>query len=404
MVAAGDRPPLWAARNIRLYYAHRFLTGVLFWQAMWFLFFQQVLTPAQAILLYALNDLVAMAFEVPSGYLSDRLGRRRTLLAAALCLTLGAALHIGGSSFAILALAQLPIGAAFALVSGTDSALLYESLKAAGRDDDVERAELIGWRFGFAALALSALAGGVLSLWSLRLPYVAQVVVGLVTCLVVLRMVEPPHDRHGAPAPWGALRDSLRHPVLLWLLALASAMYLFSHVPFVFGQPFIADMLDRSAVDAPAPLVSGVVTTVMMLLSVAVSFGAPTVRRTLGLPGVLLLAFGMQIALIAGLTLGGSVWVIGLLMLRMVPNSLSQPFILARIQRELPDHIRATYLSLQTFIGRIVFALTLAGGAALAGELPLETLRQILGAYALAGLAVWGLLAWTARRARVGAS
>ena len=152
-----------ASRTIALYPWFKFFQSLIFYQAIWFLYFQQELTPAEAILLYAVYDLATTILEVPSGYMSDRLGRRLTLLAAAVSGVVAGVLLTIGDSFAAFALAQAFLGAAAAFASGTDSAILFEALTDAGRADEVEAEEVKAWRFSFGALALSALlarAGG----------------------------------------------------------------------------------------------------------------------------------------------------------------------------------------------------------------------------------------------------
>ena len=52
-------------RNITLYRWSRFLRSLTFWQATWFLYFQNVLSGAEAILLYAVYDVATTVLEVP---------------------------------------------------------------------------------------------------------------------------------------------------------------------------------------------------------------------------------------------------------------------------------------------------------------------------------------------------
>jgi len=115
-------------RNIALYRWSRFLRSLIFWQAVWFLYFQDVLSAAEAILLYAVYDVAVTALEVPSGYMSDRLGRRKTLILSAFAAFGGAVLLAIGDSFMTFAMGQILIGTGGALASGTDEAMLYESL------------------------------------------------------------------------------------------------------------------------------------------------------------------------------------------------------------------------------------------------------------------------------------
>lgn len=391
-----------AGGNVALYPWFKFFQNLLFWQATWFLFFQSELTAAQAVLMYVVYDIATTLFEVPSGYFSDRIGRRITLVLSSLAGLLGTILLAVSSGFWMFALAQAALGLHMALASGTDSSLLYESLAEDGREDDIEIHEVRAWRFNFVALAISAVLGGLMALWGLRIPFFASVIAIALLVIVVLRFREPEQSRPviGERARLDALAIAFRKPVLLWIFALAALMYGFSHLPFIFGQPFILSALGDWNLSAEAPVVSGAVTALMMLISVATSWLAPTIRARIGLAGILLLAFAIQIGLVAGLALTGSALAISLLLLRMVPDSFSRPFILARIQKELTDDVRATYISIQNLVARLLFAgsLFLASGTASdVGLMSYEEIRVILTGYAFVGLVAFATLALTAR-------
>ncbi len=392
-------------RNISLYPWFKFVQQLVFFQATWFLYFESRLSAAEAILLYVIADICTTVLEVPSGYMSDRLGRRVTLLAAALCGVGAAVLLVVGEGFVQFALANLMLGAAGAFASGTDSSMLFESLKAEHRVAEVEAAALKAWRFSFTALAVSALTGGVLAQYDEALPYVATAISAVALLAITALFREPPHTKSANHREnLRTIGSSLTQPTLLWLLCLTLVMYVFSHIPFVFGQPYIREALTAAGYAAQTPLVSGGVTFSMMVISVAVSLVALPLRRTMGLPGILLLAFGMQVALTAALAISNSLFVIALLLFRMVPDSLSQPFILARIQPLLPDGIRATYLSVQSLAGRLLFAGTLSLVAAQSTDraaIPYADMRVILAIYAAFGLVALLALVRTARSAKV---
>lgn len=393
------------SRNIALYPWFKFVQSLTFWQATWFLYFESHLSAADAILLYAVYDISTTVLEVPSGYMSDRLGRRLTLIAGGVTGVCATLLLVFGSGFALFALANVLLGASAAFSSGTDSSLLYESLNAEDRGSEIAAAELKAWRFGFVALALSALIGGGLAVYNDLLPYVATALSAAVTLGVTTVFREPPHRPR--PNHRQNLRDltqSLTHPTLMWILCLSLVMYVFSHIPFVFGQPFIREALTAAGYATQTPLVSGAVTFLMMILSVTVSLRAMGIRERLGLAQTLLLAFGLQIALIAALATSNGLFVITLLFLRMIPDSLSQPFIKARIQPLLKDGVRATYMSVQSLAGRVLFAATLSLAATRTTDgapLPYSDLQGILQVYAAFGAAILFGLGLTARRAKV---
>jgi MFS family permease len=397
------------ARNVALYPWFNLFQNLTFWQSVWFLFFQNELSAAAAIVLYALYDIAVTLVEVPSGYMSDRLGRRKTLILSAFTGVLGTVLIVWGSTFEVFVVAIVLLGGGRAFSSGTDSALLYESLAANGRGEEVEAQETRSWQYTLWGLAFSAVMGGVLASYAFEWAFVATAVSFVIALGIAWHFAEPPHHTPD-PADQG-LRGQLRHirqalaqPVLVWLLLLAAVMYAFSHVPFVFGQPFIAEALAGQGWSAEAPIVSGSVSAAMMLVSVAASLCALWLRHRIGLPAILMLSFGIQIGLIVTLALTNSVFAIVVLFLRMVPDSWSYPFIVARIQPLLNDAGRATYLSVQSFAGRLLLAgsLLLAAGQT-RSEAPMAyaELQMTLGFYALAGLACFAALLALVRWAHV---
>lgn len=392
--------------NLRLYPWFQFFRNLLFWQATWFLYFQGELSAAEAILLYAVYDLATMVLEVPSGWLSDKVGRRPTLILSGVAATAGTFLLATGDSFAAVALGQCLIGASTAFVSGTDSSILFESLVSEGREGETEDFELTAWRYGFAGLALSAVTGGFMAMAGGSVPFWASVASAGATVLIAVRFREPPHL---GPAPESAmrlrhLREQIRKPILLWLMALSAAMYGFSHIPFVFGQPLILETLAASGDGEVAPVVSGAIAAAMMTISIGASRIAKRLKDAIGLALILLLAFGMQVGLVGVMTAGDSLIVIAFLMMRMVPDALAKPFIIAAVQPQLTDDSRATYLSIKSLIARLGFAASLAAlsvNASATASMSYAEIRTILIAYLIGGLAILATLALTARAAKL---
>jgi len=292
----------------------------------------------------------------------------------------------------------LGMNAAFA--SGTDSALLYESLAVGDRADQIEAEENRAWRFTLGGLAFSAITGGLMAQVSYPAAFAAGAIAMSGALVIAFLFTEPARSTDGRPhiglgGHVSLFRKAMSNSVLIWLFALSVLMYGFSHLPFVFGQPFIADALMRAGWEAEAPLVSGTVTAIMMGVSAVVSLFATRLRHALGLPALLLLAFAIQIGLIAVLAVTPALLAIAVLFLRMVPNSLSRPFIVARMQPLLSDAGRATYLSMQSFVGRSLFAGSLlvasshvpAGSAMAHGDV-----AGVLGWYTVAGVVFFILL------------
>ena len=253
----------------------------------------------------------------------------------------------------------------------------------------------------FAALAVSALAGGLLAANTPTWAFLATAVASAISVLIAFRFREPIHAKSRDHAlsvrqQARAIGNALRNPVLIWFFALVVGMYVLGHVPFVFGQVFILQALDTIGSAGEATIVSGSVTAAMMLLSVAASWLAFPLHRLLGLGCLLLVALSLQIGLISGLAVATHPLAIVILLLRMIPDALARPFVVARVQPFLDHQYRATYWSLMNLVGRFILATTLVVVSittSIDGPLLHGSLQGILLWYIAAGLMLLAALA-----------
>lgn len=397
---AGYAPAVTTAdleRTLRLYPAYQACRGLLFWQPVFLLFFAARVTAAEALLLVAAYDLAAVVLEVPSGYLSDALGRRLTLALSATAAALGALTIALGEGFAPLLAGQALLGASAAFNSGTDSALLWDTLSALGRRDEFAATDAGARRPLLLALGASALVGGLVAPLDDRAPYVLTAVAALGALAIATRLREPP-DRSRAAAPLAQLAQvvrRLRDPVLLWLLGVWVGLTVLNHVPYAFLQPFVQEVLRPWEVDAAAPAIVGVLVAVIMGGGwLALPCGVALLRR-FGGPATLLVALALQLGLVAAMTLGPSFFVVALLLTRMVPMALADPVLGAVVHPRLDAGLRATYLSVQNLLGMLAFSgsLALAARVVGVGDLDASAMARVLPGYVLIAGGLWGLLA-----------
>lgn len=406
-------------RNARLYPLFVGVFEAHFWLPVFFLFFSQKLGLDRVLLLEAVYFAAVCVLEVPSGYFSDRVGRRATLRISATALVVAHGLFLAAATldqgFAVFCAAQILLAVGLSFRSGTDTALLYDSLAALGRTDDYARAEAAAGRNGFLAAALAALIGGAAGAIDLRLAYVLSLMAAAGALAVVVAFVEPgPGDRDrrrrrttGFVAQVRACAGQLTHPVLRWLFVYAVFMVVINHVPYEFYQPYLSLVAsDLGGGDGQAPLVSGAHTFAVMLVAARIAARSIGVRDRLGLGPTLLGAAVLQVLIIGVMSLILHPAVVAVLALRSCPRALTTAPIRAEITPRVPRHLRATYLSLVSLVGRFAFAGLLAilplAGAWLAasttahgtpeGWAALRTLLCVCLVAATAGLAG---LAWT---------
>jgi MFS family permease len=111
-------------------------------------------------LLQAIFAVSIAIFEIPTGFIGDQLGRKKTLLLGYLIIAGGWILYAFSGTFWQFVIAEVSLGLGFGFFSGTDSSLVFESLHEEKRTDSFTRIEGKQLGFGHAAEALSALIGG----------------------------------------------------------------------------------------------------------------------------------------------------------------------------------------------------------------------------------------------------
>ena len=114
-------------RNLALYPWYQAFSSALPWLPIFFLYFLEHLSFADSITLGAIYYFSVFLLEVPSGYLSDRFGRKHTLVAATVMFICAYVLFLAADTFASFVVAQVFIAAGIAFQSGSDSALLIDS-------------------------------------------------------------------------------------------------------------------------------------------------------------------------------------------------------------------------------------------------------------------------------------
>jgi MFS family permease len=350
-------------QNLRWWLPYRFLTGLHFWYPIFFLYFLARLPLVQVLQLEAIYYASVVLLEVPSGWFSDRIGRRPTLLISKAAHVVSALLFAasGEGDFVLLATAQLFLAAGFAFTSGTDAAFLHDTLQSSA-GDRYERLEARSSRLGFLASAGAAALGGVCWVVEPRLAYILTAISSLAAFVLLLKMVEPPRSERAA-APWKQLRRCLHdmRDAAVWrLVAWWAGMIVLWHIPWEYLQPALKDLSG----DAFVGITAGVHWTFAMLLAAWAAGMGPWLRSRFGLSGTLLFSTLFVTILNASMWLAVqhqimTVVAVALALGRSMPRAAANAPHRAALLSRIGEDRKATMLSLQSLLGRGLFSLTL---------------------------------------------
>lgn len=153
------------------------------------------LNMTQIMLLQTSFSVVVVILEVPSGYFSDVVGRKKTLCICLFFAVLGFGVFAFASTFYWFLIAEMLLGVSASLSSGTDSALLYDSLVALERKEEYLKLQGRISASGNFAEGVAAIIGGFLGALSLRYPYYGQIFISLVGLLLAFSLIEPPQGK-----------------------------------------------------------------------------------------------------------------------------------------------------------------------------------------------------------------
>jgi MFS family permease len=116
-----------AAHNIRLLTWFNFFLDFRPYGPIAIIYFAQVTGSfALGLSIFALTSLSASLFEVPTGVLSDKMGRKNTIVTGAIVSTLAITWYAFGQSFWPLVIGAVLEGVAISFFSGNNEALLYD--------------------------------------------------------------------------------------------------------------------------------------------------------------------------------------------------------------------------------------------------------------------------------------
>lgn len=371
------------------------------------------LTLPQLGIAAAIQGFVVLGLELPTGGLSDSLGRKPVLLMAGVLSLVSLGLLFVADSFAMFAAVWAVQGVYRALDSGPLDAWFVDAALADDPKADISRGLAGGGAVLGVAIAAGALiAGGLValdpfpSIEALALPVLAAVVaqvVSLVALAVLLTEVRPAKGWHAmtqsvrrVPAVIGETFGLLRRSRVLMALVAVELFWGFGMVTFESLLPVRLTEVTSGA-DAAAAIM-GPVGSAAWLASALGAALVPLVSRRFG---IALTAGAMRVlhgATIVGMALfAGPVGVIAAYLANYVVHGASNPLHMTLLHQQVTSSHRSTVLSLNSMVSMPAGSFGLIALTALADETSVSA-AMIVGAVVIAMAAPLYLPALRAER------
>ncbi len=381
--------------NIWKYYVFHFFLNFQLWWPIWVIYLieERGLSLGQVTLIDVPFWTSIILLQIPAAAIADRWGRKPTLIAAAAAMAAAVTFFGLATDFWLILGSYLIWGVSFALLSGTESAFIYDSLKAVGRESEYARIYGRGWAVATVGGLTGTLLGApIADATSLPFPIVLSGGLAFFAVVAAFMFKEPlVRDEEKVHPSYGQIiREAVgivrRRPAVRYGIMYFGLITVGHIGPIFFFQPFLLEHdVDLGQV--------GIWQTPMRLAAVAAALLAHRLISGLGERRTF---YGMAVALVAAYALlatWDSVYAQVAFPVLSATVVLSQPTVTNLLNRMVESDQRATVISLTSLVRSMV----LIPSAPLLGALADESLRAAFaaGGIIVAVLGVPLLAAWT---------
>lgn len=333
--------------------------------AKWFMLFMPFMIPffednglqlSQISILKAIYSISIVALEIPSGYLADILGRKRTLLLGSVLGFLGFGIYSFSYGFAGFLIAEIVLGFGQSLISGADSAMLFDTLNDLKRKDEYVKYEGRIISIGNLAETVAGIIGGLLVGISLRFPYYVQTVVAFTAIPAALTLVEPVRNNKMLTAGFKHILQIVRYSLfdnkeLRWNIIHSSVIGAATlTMATLIVQPYLL------LIDIPL-FYFGIIWPALNLTVGAVALYAYKIERKIQkAKSLAIITLFIPLGYIA-LSQVVAYWGIAILFIFYIFRGFATPVLKDYINQVTNSDVRATVLSVRNFVIRIFFAI-----------------------------------------------
>ena len=314
------------------------------------LFFESKgLSLTQIMILQGTYSLFVALFEIPSGFFADIYGRKNSLVIGSIFLFLGYVIFSFFSGFNEFLFAEILLGIGGSLISGADSAILYDTLLEIKEEDKYTKIEGRTYAIGNFSEGIAGVLGGFLAMTSINMPVYIQTIVMFLSIPIAMTLVEPKSSYKLAKSFSSIItvvKDTFIYQrKLRWYIVYSSSMGIATLSIAWFVQPFLME------IDTPI-IYYGIIWAFLNFTAGITSYYSYLFNNHNLLIYISLIMITSLILLGFNVSYFGLIFIILIYLLRGVIT----PKLRNLINMNSTSERRATVLSLRSFVIRISFA------------------------------------------------
>ena len=321
------------------------------------LFYQENgLTLQEIFILQAFFSLIIVVFEIPSGYFGDVMSRKYSLLTGSILAFLGYLVYSISYGFWGFLGAEFLLGLGASFISGSDSAMLYDSLVELEKENKYKKYE--GYIQSVKSLSegIASILGGFIAVISLRYTIYTQAIFLFLAIPLAFTLKEP--KRQVFDNSEGNLKSIMKivkysvhdHAEVKWLIIYSALIGASTFTVVWFIQPYF------KLVGLPLAMFG----IIWALLQFSISFFSLFAHKYEEVLGRKLSLISLVYYPVLGFILVGifqNLWAIVFIFLFYFTRAIQEPILKDYIHKLIPSEIRATVLSVRSLAMRIIFVI-----------------------------------------------
>ena len=321
-----------------------------------FLFYRENgLATHDLFLLKAVYSAAIVCLEIPSGYFGDIWGRKSSLVLGSVLGFVGFALYCVSTGFWGFLACEIILGIGQSFISGSDSALLYDTLQEAKKEKEYLKIEGRLISAGNFAEAIAAPLGVLIAVISLRTTFFFQAAVAFSAIPAALTLFEPGRREMTGTTSFKQILRIVRYALfenrgLQATIVYSSVIGTATLTMAWFVQPYFVFLAMPLAL-------YGIFIPLLNLTAGITSMHAYKIEKRLGRENtILFIAIGIASGYLC-LGLFNTLWAMFFLFLFYIIRGIATPILKNHINEITPSEIRATVLSIRSLIIRLAFVI-----------------------------------------------
>lgn len=377
--------------NVKFMFLIAFFGNGFFERAIWMLYLiEKGYSLLQVGLLQSLVNISMFICEIPSGLLADRLGRKFSLIVGRFFVVLYLTGMMFSTNFYMFAVSFISLGIGMTFISGAEEALLYDSLKKGGKEDEFSR--YVGRYLAIITLvlALAMGVGGFLKELSWSIVFIVSVIFQIFAIIVSFFLKEisfgETEERQTFSSIVKNATEFLKMNGAARMFIIGVALY--TGVTSTFYM-FTQELFNQLGY---AVYLISLFFGIESLLSAYVSDRAHAIEKKFSTKSVLLASVGVTGVFFVFVLIEANILLLLAFFVISLIYNLFSPVSYSVVNKEIPSEQRATLLSVMSFFTSIVMFVLFPVLGYVADQFGASKLLSIVGFSSM--ILVWFCLAY----------